>query len=200
MVVQMGGIGSGRYGYGGASKVDEYHAVDLAYLNHKKLLQIGHGGTLTWSRGGERVGWIRYSTEWGGLRLDYKTRSWGEEEWHSVNELIPFIWTQTQFGGERRWLQCLSCRRRCRVIYGGSYFRCRRCYQLKYETQYEKPWARAVTKSQKVRLRLGGSGSMDDLFPPKPKGMHWKTYRLLEAQDAHYQNIWASLMMGWLKP
>jgi hypothetical protein len=31
-------------------------------------------------------------------------------------------------------------------------------------------------KSQKIRMRLGGSASMLDEFPEKPKGMHWRTY------------------------
>src|SRR6266513_773273 len=31
-------------------------------------------------------------------------------------------------------------------------------------------------KSQKVRMRLGGSPNMLDDFPEKPKGMHWRTY------------------------
>jgi hypothetical protein len=32
---------------------------------------------------------------------------------------------------------------------------------------------------------------MDEGFPPKPKGMHWRTYRRLKAAD----NIWAAGMM-----
>lgn len=195
----MGGIGSGRYGCSTASKINEYHAVDLAYLNRNKLLQIGHTGTLSWSRGGERMGWIGYSVERDGLRLDYKTRSWGENEWQSVNELTPFTFTQTQFGGERCWLQCLACGMRCRIIYGGDHFRCRKCHNLKYETQYEQPWARAFTKIQKVRLQLGGTANMSEIFPPKPKSMHWKTYWQLKEQDEHYQDVSGSLIMGWLK-
>jgi hypothetical protein len=27
-----------------------------------------------------------------------------------------------------------------------------------------------------MRMRLGGSASTIKSFPPKPKGMHWKTY------------------------
>lgn len=192
----MGGSGSGRYG--SSSKTNEYHSVDLAYLKRHKLLRTGTNGTLRWSRGGEQTGWIRYAVERDGLRLNYKTRSWGAEEWQTINELVPFTYTQTNFGGQRRWLRCLSCGRRCRVIYGGSYFRCRRCYDLKYETQYEQAWARVITKAQKVRMRLGGDGSMDELFPPKPKGMHWKTYNRLAAMNELYDKHWLRLMSGWL--
>ena len=35
---------------------------------------------------------------------------------------------------------------------------------------------RALGQAQKLRQKLGGSGSMDEPFPDKPKGMHWRTY------------------------
>jgi hypothetical protein len=34
-------------------------------------------------------------------------------------------------------------------------------------------------KAQKIRGQLGGSPSMLEAFPPKPKGMHWKRYERL---------------------
>jgi len=36
-----------------------------------------------------------------------------------------------------------------------------------------------LIKAQKIREQLGGSPSMFDEFPPKPKGMHWKRYERL---------------------
>ena len=47
-----------------------------------------------------------------------------------------------------------------------------------------------LLKAQNIRMRLGGTASIIDLFPFKPKGMHWRTYERLqrEAEDAkgHY--------------
>jgi hypothetical protein len=37
-------------------------------------------------------------------------------------------------------------------------------------------------KAQKIRRQLGGSLSMVDDFPPKPRGMHWKRYERLRQQ------------------
>jgi hypothetical protein len=43
-----------------------------------------------------------------------------------------------------------------------------------------------LAKAQAVRERLGGSPSLDDPFPEKPRGMHWRTYRKLQAQDERW--------------
>lgn len=195
----MGGIGSGRFGFGHSATVETYHKIDLAYLKRMKLLQVGNAGTLSWSRGGELTGWIRYSVEPGGLRLNYRARSWGEREWTPVLDLIPFVLTATQFGGFRRWFRCPSCGRRCRIVYGGGVFRCRKCHGLTYETQYEEAATRAITRAQRMRKRLGGSGNMEEPFPARPKGMHRRTYHRLEAEDDYYQQLWAVQIVSWLK-
>jgi hypothetical protein len=50
------------------------------------------------------------------------------------------------------------------------------------------PRHRHVIKVQKIREHLGGSLSLLDGFPPKPKGMHRKRYeRLRRRHDAATQ-------------
>ena len=39
---------------------------------------------------------------------------------------------------------------------------------------------RARLGAQKLRMRLGGSPSLSDAFPDKPRTMHWKTYRKMK--------------------
>ena len=58
------------------------------------------------------------------------------------------------------------------ILYGGIIFACRHCHQLAYECQREPPHYRALNRAQAIREKLGGSGSMADPFPSKPKGMH----------------------------
>ncbi len=140
---------------------------------------------ITWSRGGERVASIRVRAEHGGLRLRYRVRSRRSEKWTEINEPISFTYTDTNFGGHRPWFACPSCGRRCRVLYGGKRYRCRKCHRLKYESQYETGWRRAESRACRISQRLGGTGIIDDPFPAKPKGMHWATYvRLARHHEA----------------
>jgi len=64
-------------------------------------------------------------------------------------------------------------------LWGGAIFACRQCHNLAYESQNETSRSRALTKVQAIRLKLGGEPAGD--FPPKPKGIHWRTYYLLKA-------------------
>ena len=68
------------------------------------------------------------------------------------------------------------------MLYGGARFRCRKCWNLAYQTQHEDAWSRAITKAQRFRRRLGASESLDEPFPDKPKRMHWRTYDRLMAK------------------
>jgi hypothetical protein len=180
--ITMGGRGSGRRTGSSSSKVEDYLAIDLAWLRRRGCLKPGTSGCLTWSVATTKTGSVRYRMEATGFRLIYRIRQ-TDESWRSVDELIPFMATRNGFGGYRRWFRCLSCSCPCRVIYAGGHFRCCPCHGLIYQSQYERPFTRATNRAQKLRDRLGKSDAIDDPFPPKPKGMHWRTYRRLEALD-----------------
>lgn len=188
----MGSRKSGRRATFGftVTKCHEVHSVDLARLNRKMLLVPGRWSTLTWSQGNEATGSIRILCLEGALRLVYRARQ-TDGDWEDVSETIPLTETATAFGGRRQWLICLSCRKRCRVIYGGMRFRCRTCMGLRYDTQYEPVFARAATRALKIRARLGSKDGMDGPIPDRPKGMHRKTYDRLRAQEALMRDAWA---------
>ncbi|WP_156373672.1 hypothetical protein [Rhizobium sp. Leaf386] len=152
-------------------------------MRDNDMLRPGSQGTLSWSRGGEQTGWIRYRVHFNALELNYKTRPAGGE-WQPVNEQIAFARSDQPFGGSRLYLVCPRCRRRCVVMYGGSHFRCRRCLNLAYSSQSEDASGRAMSKAQNIRKRLGDCGGFDDPFPDKPKGMHWETYHRLKRECA----------------
>lgn len=195
----MGGRGSGRSS-GLGLNVDlchRAHFIDLDWLRRERLLVLGRWSTLTWSMRGEKTGSIQVLPVHGGLKLNYRTQRHGES-WQQIEEVIPLVETSTNFGGRRDWFECLSCGRRCRIIYGGVRFRCRTCLGFRYESQYEPPFARAASRALKIREKLGGSGGIDDPFPKRPKGMHRRTYERLEAKEARLQQAWAQgIMATW---
>ena len=196
----MGGLGSGRSASYGmlVDKCEDFLRIDLAFLRKRRALTVGNSGQLTWSRRGEQYASIQYVVEPNGLRLIYRTRPRGGD-WQDVVDLIPFTETPTQFGGARQWFACPSCQRRCRILYGGSNFRCRTCHGLKYESQYEDPICRATSQRHKLRGRLGQHDSLDEPFPDKPKGMHWKTYRRLAGRDEALGDRWVRGISNWLR-
>lgn len=89
-------------------------------------------------------------------------------------------WTSTNFGGRRQWFLCPVCDRRCAIIYKPSEtqgFGCRICLKGRYASEHMSPQDRRLHAAFKVRKRLGQrQGGIGVPFPPKPEGMHWRTY------------------------
>ncbi len=119
------------------------------------------------------------------LALDYRHRSYGGE-WEDVKESVKVVRNPCRFGGTRPYFICPGvvnntvCGRRVVMLYACSnYYFCRHCYRLKYTSQYENLWDRAMTRANKIRERLGGDWGMDELLPPRPKGMWTRTYERL---------------------
>src|SRR5882724_284865 len=59
-------------------------------------------------------------------------------------------------------------------------------------------------RTQAIRMKLGGSPSLIEDFPPKPKGMQWRTYRATKATGrgcgepllaSSVQTDWASSLL-----
>ncbi|MFY9940339.1 MAG: hypothetical protein WAK33_25885 [Silvibacterium sp.] len=68
-----------RYGTG-KDTTEGYKRIDVRYLQKHGYLVSGASFTLSWSRNGERVGWIQCRTIDEAVILTYKHRS-GYEEW-----------------------------------------------------------------------------------------------------------------------
>ena len=65
--------------------------------------------------------------------LIYRHRS-GDAEWKGEQYPVRIVRTPCNLGGLRAWFICpaVGCGRRVAILYGGSIFACRRCYQLAY--------------------------------------------------------------------
>jgi hypothetical protein len=120
---------------------------------------------------------------------------------------VPLTWTKCHLGGARPWFLCTEdagdgkcCGRRVAKLYlRGHVFACRKCCGLVYASQSESPQHRALSKSQKIRMRLGGGPSILDPFPGKPPKMRWRTYGRLFNKAAAAQARWIASERDYMR-
>ena len=154
-------------------RCESYESIDLAWLSH--------GGTYdaqtprTWKYIG------------GGLEITAYPGPWSVElHAEGLVHRIALTYTKTRFGGRRPWFVCPHCQKRRRVLrYVSKSMACRACFDLRYASQIEDPMSRAARQRRRLIEKVGGTDPGRE-FPLKPKGMHWKTYRAIEAKaQAH---------------
>jgi hypothetical protein len=181
-----------RPAYGGGPTCEGCTSIDVRRWHREGRLHTSQYFSWSWTRGGEPSGSINVRTEVDAVVLMFNSRSSRDGNWKSVEQRVPITWTACHLGGRRAWFRCAVysggryCGRRVALLYvAGELFACRRCYRLAYTSQQESMHHRGLGKARKIRARLGGSVNMiDDPFPDKPKGMHWRTYiRLRHSHD-----------------
>lgn len=184
----MGGYGSGRHCHSKHTTSD-YLRLDIRRWRRDGWLTEGRRLDVEWTRNSRQIASITARVQSGVLILSYRNRR-GEGPWEDLQYPIRLEWTPCRFGGSRVWCRCPAkgCGRRVAVLYGGRIFACRHCHDLAYRSQRERDYDRALTRAQNLHTRLGGTGSMMEEFPPKPKRMHWRTYERLQEQFQYYQH------------
>lgn len=63
-----------------------------------------------------------------------------------------------------------------KIHLNGTMFLCRNCYNLAYESQRTIDVIRSLRKAKIMRQRMGGSLSIFEPIPLRPKGMHRNSY------------------------
>lgn len=184
----MGGRGSGRPSSWPTTLGDLYK-LELRFLHRQGCLKPGYSGSLRWSRNGRQTGSIGFAVHADCLILNFRTRARGGE-WKAVEQIVPLVTTQQNFGGTRSWMLCPDCQRRCAVLYGNARYRCRQCTGLSYATQHENEPDRLLRRAQDLRERVGGPDYVSTIepFPPRPKGMHQHTYDRLRNKCEQIEN------------
>ena len=168
--------GLGRSGYGRRAICESCRFIDVREWHRRGWLRTGQRFSSSWTWDGEPLGSIDVRTEADAVVLIFTGIRDSKYE-----QRVPLVWTKCHFGGGRCWFRC-CCGRRAAILYmrNAPVFACRLCCGLAYRSQREIPRHRAISRAQKLRMRLGGTASLLERFPERPRGMHRKTYyRLL---------------------
>lgn len=184
----MGGFGSGRPAGLGRDTVEASRSLDVNRLHTTGCLRAGWAGGWHWTRDGEKIASINLRAESDRLNLSYRVRI-ADGEWEKITETVHIVRVPCRFGGSRPYFVCpgvvnnVACGRRVSKLHGpGRYFLCRHCYRLAHASQNEGAWDRALRRSNKIRMLLGGEPGMASPFPSRPKGMWRRTYERLRAE------------------
>lgn len=159
---------------------------------------------LAWESGNR----IMLTGDGGAVTLAYQI---GEER---IREQVVLDYLPNHYGGARLFFLCPGCGRRVRFLYlRWGRFRCRHCGRLNYRSQQQnrdelEPYHKAVKllrgKFKVSEEQIPVPMDLPGFLPPRPKGMHWSTYRrlLLELdhrKDEYYSRFMAGArrVLGW---
>lgn len=123
---------------------------------------------------------------------------WGEMhiKLGSLDQRIHLLAQPRHFGGYQWYFRCPKTDRRSSTLWlpnGASRFASRHAWahQVAYSSQFQTRHDRALTRAQGIRARLGGPNwaGIDELDPPKPRGMRWATYNRLIAESQRLESV-----------
>jgi hypothetical protein len=149
--------------------------LDLNWLIQQGLARPGvkSYAAIAWKREAGRLTADLTGVQQGWLRLELGT----------LDQWIDLEPAPRHFGGQQWYFVCPITRCRASVLWkppGASQFYSRQVWgrQVAYASQFQPAYVRADSRFQQILHRLGGSEflSVDGSIPPKPKGMHWRTY------------------------
>jgi hypothetical protein len=101
------------------------------------------------------------------------------------------------FGGGQWYFVCPRSRLWASVLWkppGSPIFACRHSWgrQVAYGSQFQTPHDRALSAAQDIRYRLAGKDDIslvDSKPPPRPKGMHCRTYERAVRRCESYETL-----------
>ena len=195
----MGGLGSGPQVGSERALVENCLVLDINWL-YRAVCGDGQARTISWENRGRDVASVSCKLYEGRLCLLMLTTDKSGGHGGLDFQEVEIISTACNYGGVRHWFVCpgcikeleamgvsnylgrdAHCGRRVSKLYlppGGRLFLCRHCYDLRYMSQRASVDVRMARKSIAIRRQLGQKDFRQP-FPPKPKGMHQRTYERL---------------------
>jgi hypothetical protein len=174
----MGGSGSGRpWGSASYDLTSDYLRLDIRTIKRERCLTPGgsYSWQWTWQRSGDKctISFKAYAD-----RLELAYNSHNGEAWQTLRYPVYFSKSSCHLGGGRTWFLCPGngCNNRVAILYGDTYFLCRKCTGLVYASQRETALDRLTRRIDNTRDRLKWSQGFANGPESKPKWMHWRTY------------------------
>jgi ribosomal protein L37AE/L43A len=185
--------------------VEDYRQLCIRGLQRFKAIEIGagfHNRTLAWTNRntGEKTSSIGYESDvnWDGegyFRVHYTRTNSGK----SYDYKIRISATKPHYGGLRLWFHCPKCDKRVEKLYSFGIYACRKCCNLTYSSQQQSMAFRYLEQANKIIHKLCKDEDLlwtvMDGCPPKPKGMHWRTYHRLEEKFEYYDRMSLAKML-----
>ena len=166
-------------------------------LDLNKLLRDGFGKTGEWRWGAIHWNYVGMGevVASGALEMDLREDDDARVELRlgKLEQFIQLVREPRRFGGGQWYFVCPVTGRPASVLWlppGASRFSSRQTWgrRVAYGSQFQAAYVRTLSRAQDIRVRLGGRRyvSLDTPSPPKPKGMHWRTYeRLIDKSEAY---------------
>lgn len=180
----MGGPGSGRLsGLDRKMLVSETPCIDIRRWSRQDLLAPGMRFSCTWRVGDRHHLTLTVAATEDRLRLQHSV---AEAAQLGASYDVGLDHTPTHFGAGRRWFLCpvAKCGRRVALLYARPVFCCRGCADLRYASQYEGPFERAIRRADKLRMRLDWRPGIAHGPEPKPPHMRWARFEKLQRDYA----------------
>ena len=112
-----------------------------------------------------------------------------------LDQRIELIAVARHYGGRQWYFVCPQTGRRASVLWkppGARAFASRQAWgrQVAYASQFKTGYDRACSAAWAIKYRLGGADYSDFAgeLPPKPRGMHWRTYEKETSRLETYEN------------
>jgi hypothetical protein len=182
----MGGIGSGQWTRRTHKPgTDEFFFVDIRAWNRHRELYQGSSFEIRCEAGWPSVG-VERTSLLVARRCRPPVRVFTER-------------TPCTFGGARVWFVCPNerCKRRTAYLYfKDDTIGCGICFGLGYASQRKRAPARNLDKARRLRRRLTATEDFTLPLPPRPAGMHSKTYAALLAQATQVEARLVDPLLG----
>jgi hypothetical protein len=198
----VGGSGSGHRG--GKATTSTYEFIDITRWRREDRLHA-EKTFFCWMRmTGPRLFGLKVSVHDFCLGVE-PARFDGREMTFEPSIVVWLERTPCNYGGQRTWFGCSGCERRATKLYivrrfgEPTRFRCRHCLDLVYASQQLSRKNRCSDRASTLRIALGGSQSLADPLPAKPKGMHWRTYLRKCQRIERNESVVFGALGAWLE-